>query len=69
MLVHFRIRCDDLRQSITKMLQRSFGYFITLVETGSFTRTAQRLEMTQPGVSERMPKSSSASWFVDAATK
>ncbi len=33
-----------------------FRTFITLVETGSFTRTAQRLEMTQPGVSQHVRK-------------
>ncbi|WP_136246587.1 LysR family transcriptional regulator [Halomonas borealis] len=33
-----------------------FRTFITLVETGSFTRTAQRLEMTQPGVSQHIRK-------------
>ncbi|MCS2610667.1 LysR family transcriptional regulator [Halomonas dongshanensis] len=33
-----------------------FRTYITLVETGSFTRTAQRLEMTQPGVSQHIRK-------------
>ena len=33
-----------------------FRTFITLVETGSFTRTARRLEMTQPGVSQHIRK-------------
>ncbi len=33
-----------------------FRTFITLVETGSFTRTARRLEMTQPGVSQHVRK-------------
>ncbi|MGC3875140.1 LysR family transcriptional regulator [Halomonas sp. GXIMD04776] len=33
-----------------------FRTFITLVETGSFTVTAQRLEMTQPGVSQHIRK-------------
>lgn len=33
-----------------------FRTFITLVETGSFTLTAQRLEMTQPGVSQHIRK-------------
>ncbi|MGQ7248451.1 LysR family transcriptional regulator [Halomonas sp. V046] len=33
-----------------------FRTFITLVETGSFTRTAHRLEMTQPGVSQHVRK-------------
>ncbi|TFH85407.1 LysR family transcriptional regulator [Billgrantia azerbaijanica] len=33
-----------------------FRTFVTLVETGSFTRTAQRLEMTQPGVSQHVRK-------------
>lgn len=33
-----------------------FRTFIMLVETGSFTRTAQRLEMTQPGVSQHIRK-------------
>ncbi|MBZ5487930.1 LysR family transcriptional regulator [Halomonas aquamarina] len=33
-----------------------FRTFITLVETGSFTRTAQRLDMTQPGVSQHVRK-------------
>lgn len=33
-----------------------FRTFITLVETGSFTRTAQKLEMTQPGVSQHVRK-------------
>lgn len=33
-----------------------FRTFITLVETGSFTRTAQRLGMTQPGVSQHIRK-------------
>ncbi|WP_444677757.1 LysR family transcriptional regulator [Halomonas sp. E19] len=33
-----------------------FRTFITLVETGSFTRTAERLEMTQPGVSQHVRK-------------
>ncbi|MGM0986065.1 MAG: LysR family transcriptional regulator [Pseudomonadota bacterium] len=35
---------------------RYFRTFITLVETGSFTRTAHRLEMTQPGVSQHVRK-------------
>ena len=35
---------------------RYFRTFITLVETGSFTRTARRLEMTQPGVSQHVRK-------------
>lgn len=35
---------------------RYFRTFITLVETGSFTRTARRLEMTQPGVSQHLRK-------------
>ncbi|ODC03808.1 LysR family transcriptional regulator [Terasakiispira papahanaumokuakeensis] len=30
--------------------------FITLVETGSFTQTARKLEMTQPGVSQHIRK-------------
>lgn len=33
-----------------------FRTYITLVETGSFTRTAQRLDMTQPGVSQHIRK-------------
>src|SRR5690554_6213556 len=33
-----------------------FRTFITLVETGSFTRTAEHLEMTQPGVSQHVRK-------------
>lgn len=33
-----------------------FRTFITLVENGSFTRTAQRLGMTQPGVSQHIRK-------------
>lgn len=33
-----------------------FRTFITLVETGSFTRTAHRLGMTQPGVSQHIRK-------------
>lgn len=33
-----------------------FKTFITLVETGSFTRTALKLEMTQPGVSQHVRK-------------
>ncbi|WP_373182723.1 LysR family transcriptional regulator [Halomonas campaniensis] len=33
-----------------------FRTFITLVETGSFTLTARRLEMTQPGVSQHVRK-------------
>ncbi|MFG6666513.1 LysR family transcriptional regulator [Halomonas sp. HNIBRBA4712] len=33
-----------------------FRTYITLVETGSFTRTAKRLEMTQPGVSQHVRK-------------
>lgn len=33
-----------------------FRTYIMLVETGSFTRTAQRLEMTQPGVSQHIRK-------------
>ncbi|PMR75029.1 LysR family transcriptional regulator [Billgrantia endophytica] len=33
-----------------------FRTFITLVETGSFTRTALCLEMTQPGVSQHVRK-------------
>lgn len=33
-----------------------FRTFITLVETGSFTHTAQRLDMTQPGVSQHIRK-------------
>lgn len=33
-----------------------FRTFITLVETGSFTGTARRLSMTQPGVSQHMRK-------------
>lgn len=33
-----------------------FRTFITLVETGSFTQTARRLEMTQPGVSQHIRK-------------
>ncbi|MBB3191830.1 LysR family transcriptional regulator [Halomonas cerina] len=33
-----------------------FRTFITLVETGSFTRTARRLAMTQPGVSQHIRK-------------
>jgi len=33
-----------------------FRTFITLVETGSFTRTARSLEMTQPGVSQHIRK-------------
>lgn len=33
-----------------------FRTFITLVETGSFTQTAHRLEMTQPGVSQHVRK-------------
>ena len=33
-----------------------FRTYITLVETGSFTGTAQRLEMTQPGVSQHIRK-------------
>ncbi|WP_311943939.1 LysR family transcriptional regulator [Halomonas piscis] len=33
-----------------------FRTYITLVETGSFTRTAERLEMTQPGVSQHIRK-------------
>lgn len=33
-----------------------FRTFITLVETGSFTQTARRLEMTQPGVSQHVRK-------------
>ena len=33
-----------------------FRTFITLVETGSFTHTARRLEMTQPGVSQHIRK-------------
>ncbi|GAB2712064.1 LysR family transcriptional regulator [Halomonas garicola] len=33
-----------------------FRTYITLVETGSFTRTAKRLEMTQPGVSQHIRK-------------
>ncbi len=33
-----------------------FRTFIILVETGSFTRTARRLEMTQPGVSQHVRK-------------
>ncbi len=33
-----------------------FRTFITLVETGSFTLTARRLEMTQPGVSQHVSK-------------
>ncbi|MBB3182682.1 DNA-binding transcriptional LysR family regulator [Halomonas fontilapidosi] len=35
---------------------RYFRTFITLVETGSFTHTARRLEMTQPGVSQHLRK-------------
>ncbi|MDR9441008.1 MAG: LysR family transcriptional regulator, partial [Halomonas sp.] len=35
---------------------RYFRTFITLVETGSFTRTARQLEMTQPGVSQHVRK-------------
>lgn len=30
--------------------------FITLIETGHFTRTAERLFMTQPGVSQHIKK-------------
>ncbi|MCC5881178.1 MAG: LysR family transcriptional regulator [Halomonas sp.] len=33
-----------------------FRTFITLVETGSFTRTARHLDMTQPGVSQHVRK-------------
>lgn len=33
-----------------------FRTFITLVETGSFTHTARRLDMTQPGVSQHIRK-------------
>lgn len=33
-----------------------FRTFMTLVETGSFTQTARRLEMTQPGVSQHIRK-------------
>ena len=33
-----------------------FRTYITLVETGSFTQTARRLEMTQPGVSQHVRK-------------
>ena len=33
-----------------------FRTFITLVETGSFTQTARKLDMTQPGVSQHMRK-------------
>ncbi|WP_346798398.1 LysR family transcriptional regulator [Halomonas sp. Bachu 37] len=33
-----------------------FRTYITLVETGSFTRTARRLDMTQPGVSQHIRK-------------
>ena len=33
-----------------------FRTFITLVETGSFTHTARKLEMTQPGVSQHIRK-------------
>ncbi|WP_456270199.1 LysR family transcriptional regulator [Kushneria sp. AK178] len=33
-----------------------FKTFITLVETGSFTHTAHKLEMTQPGVSQHIRK-------------
>lgn len=33
-----------------------FRTFITLVDTGSFTQTARRLEMTQPGVSQHIRK-------------
>ncbi|SFW98527.1 LysR family transcriptional regulator [Marinospirillum alkaliphilum] len=33
-----------------------FQTFITLVETGSFTQTARKLEMTQPGVSQHVRK-------------
>lgn len=33
-----------------------FRTFITLVETGSFTQTARRLDMTQPGVSQHIRK-------------
>ncbi|GAB2799861.1 LysR family transcriptional regulator [Halomonas shantousis] len=33
-----------------------FRTFITLVETGSFTHTARKLDMTQPGVSQHVRK-------------
>ncbi|WP_148254065.1 LysR family transcriptional regulator [Aidingimonas lacisalsi] len=33
-----------------------FRTFVTLVETGSFTLTARRLDMTQPGVSQHIRK-------------
>ncbi|WP_106478256.1 LysR family transcriptional regulator [Phytohalomonas tamaricis] len=33
-----------------------FRTFITLVETGSFTHTARKLDMTQPGVSQHIRK-------------
>lgn len=33
-----------------------FQTFITLVETGSFTQTARKLDMTQPGVSQHIRK-------------
>lgn len=33
-----------------------FRTYITLVETGSFTQTARRLDMTQPGVSQHVRK-------------
>ena len=33
-----------------------FRTFISLVETGSFTQTARKLDMTQPGVSQHVRK-------------
>ncbi len=49
--------CLVIARDVTLMFNaRYFRTFITLVETGSFTRTAHRLEMTQPGVSQHVRK-------------
>ena len=38
--------------------------FVTLIETGHFTKTAEKLFMTQPGVSQHIAKLEQASKYL-----